>query len=151
MLMPAACHRRNALCWFKDAVLRVGILPESRWMQLYLCLLFLPLRLYQTCMTGRRRLAGRSFPPESWTTCKIYLTSGFWPRVCARALRPPVFLGSLPSPRRRCAPSTHRSFAAPPAPPEIKNKLFPETKCLPSGPNSDCQEHIFFQWARSRC
>ncbi len=31
-------------------------------------------------------------------------TSGFWPRVRARALRAPVFLGSLPSPTGRCAP-----------------------------------------------
>jgi hypothetical protein len=33
-------------------------------------------------------------------------TSGFWPRVRARALRAPVFLGSLP------CHSAHRSFAA---------------------------------------
>ncbi len=29
---------------------------------------------------------------------KLYITSGFWPRVRARALRAPVFLGSPPSP-----------------------------------------------------
>ncbi len=35
----------------------------------------------------------------------IYIsTSGFWPRVRARALRAPVFLGSLPRPMERCAP-----------------------------------------------
>jgi hypothetical protein len=67
-------------------------------------------------------------------------TSGFWPRVCARALRAPVFLGSLPSPTGRCAPPTHCSFAASP---KIKNKLFPETKCFPSGPNSGRQEIYF--------
>ncbi len=37
----------------------------------------------------------------------------------------------------------HRSFAAPP---KIKNKLFPETKCFASGPNSGRQGHIFFHW-----
>ncbi len=35
-------------------------------------------------------------------------TSGFWPRVRARALRALVFLGALP------CPPAHRSFAAPP-------------------------------------
>ncbi len=34
----------------------------------------------------------------------LYDTSGFWPRVRARALRAPVFLGSLPSQTGRCAP-----------------------------------------------
>jgi hypothetical protein len=36
----------------------------------------------------------------------IYLTGGFWPRVRARALRAPVFLGSLPCPSGRFAPPT---------------------------------------------
>ncbi len=27
--------------------------------------------------------------------CKLFLTCGFWPRVRARALRAPVFLGSI--------------------------------------------------------
>ncbi len=44
---------------------------------------------------------------------QIFRTSGFWPRVRARALRAPVFLGSLPCQRGRCAPPpAHRSFAA---------------------------------------
>jgi hypothetical protein len=40
-------------------------------------------------------------------------TSGVWPRVRARALRAPVFLGSLPRQTGRCAPPlpAHRSFA----------------------------------------
>jgi hypothetical protein len=42
-------------------------------------------------------------------------TSGFWPRVRARALRAPVFLGSLTWQTGRCAPP-HCSFAAPPPP-----------------------------------
>jgi hypothetical protein len=44
----------------------------------------------------------------------IFKTSGFWPRVRARALRSPVFLGSLPRQTGRYAPliSAHRSFAA---------------------------------------
>ncbi len=48
------------------------------------------------------------------------LTSGFWPRVRARALRAPVFLSSLPPPKGRCAPPrpVHRSYEVwgPPAP-----------------------------------
>ncbi len=32
--------------------------------------------------------------------------------------------------------------------PKIKNKLFPETKGLPSGPNLGRQGHIFFYWAK---
>jgi hypothetical protein len=40
------------------------------------------------------------------------ITSGFWPRVRARALRAPVFLGALPRQTGRCAPPTLRSFAA---------------------------------------
>jgi hypothetical protein len=43
-------------------------------------------------------------------------TSGFWPRVRARALRAPVFLGSLPRQTGRCAP-TH-------PPPPIAASLF---------------------------
>ncbi len=36
----------------------------------------------------------------------IYNTSGFWPRVRARALRAPIFLSSLPPQTGRCAPPT---------------------------------------------
>ncbi len=43
---------------------------------------------------------------------KYLITSGFWPRVRARALRAPVFLGSLTRKKGRCAPPGHRSFAA---------------------------------------
>jgi hypothetical protein len=41
-------------------------------------------------------------------------TSGFWPRVRARALRAPVFLGSLTRQTGRCAPTPNaqHSFAA---------------------------------------
>jgi hypothetical protein len=37
-------------------------------------------------------------------TSKYLKTSGFWPRVRARAQRAPVFLGSLPCQTGRCAP-----------------------------------------------
>ncbi len=38
-------------------------------------------------------------------------TSGFWPRVRARALRAPVFFGSFTRQTGRCAPPpAHRSF-----------------------------------------
>ncbi len=42
------------------------------------------------------------FAVFSYNTLGNYLhTSGFWPRVRARALRAPVFLGSLPRPTGR--------------------------------------------------
>ncbi len=53
----------------------------------------------------------------------IYITSGFWPRVRARALRAPVFLGTLPGQTGRCAPPAHRSFAASYSYPKNKNNL----------------------------
>ncbi len=34
----------------------------------------------------------------------VFYTSGFWPRVRARALRAPVFLGALPRPTGHCEP-----------------------------------------------
>ena len=52
---------------------------------------------------------------------KYTYTSGFWPRVCARALRAPVFLGSVTWKTGHCAPP-YRSFAAP-SPPQ-KNNYF---------------------------
>jgi hypothetical protein len=39
-------------------------------------------------------------------------TSGFWPRVRARALRAPAKLGLLTCQTGRCAPLAHGSFAA---------------------------------------
>jgi hypothetical protein len=48
------------------------------------------------------------------------ITSGFWPRVRAHALRAPVFLGSVTCQTGRCTPPAHRRFAAPP---KMKNKL----------------------------
>jgi hypothetical protein len=42
--------------------------------------------------------------PNEETLFGYISTSGFWPRVRARALRAPVFLGSLPRPTGRCAP-----------------------------------------------
>ncbi len=51
-------------------------------------------------------------------------TSGFWPRVRARALRAPIFFSSLPHQTERCAPpSAHRSFAAYYSTPKI-NKIY---------------------------
>jgi hypothetical protein len=78
---------------------------------------------------------------------KILYTSVFWPRVRARALRAPVFLGSLTHQKGRCAPprqSQLRCFLFF----KNKNNLFPETKCFPSGPNSGRQGHISFHWAK---
>ncbi len=41
---------------------------------------------------------------QNWNKTNIFITSGFWPRVRARALRAPVFLSSLPPQTGRCAP-----------------------------------------------
>jgi hypothetical protein len=48
----------------------------------------------------------------------IFHTSGFWPRVRARALRAPVFLGSLTCQTGRCAPPPRPSQLR--CPPKIK-------------------------------
>ncbi len=54
----------------------------------------------------------------------LLMTSGFWPRVRACALRAPVFLGSLPRQTGRCAPPpAHRSFAAYYSTPKNKQNL----------------------------
>jgi hypothetical protein len=58
----------------------------------------------------------------------VFTTSRFWPRVRARALRAPVFLGALPRQTGRCAPSAHRSCAASYYRPKNINLLFPETR-----------------------
>jgi hypothetical protein len=42
---------------------------------------------------------------ETHERCHSVHTSGFWPRLRARALRAPVFLGALPRLTGRCAPS----------------------------------------------
>jgi hypothetical protein len=56
--------------------------------------------------------------------CTLYTTSGFWPRVRARALHAPVFFSSLPHITGRCAPPpAHRSFAAYYLTPKIKQNL----------------------------
>jgi hypothetical protein len=66
----------------------------------------------------------------------IEYTSGFWPRVRARTLRAPVFLGSLPCQTGRCAPPAHRIFAA--------SYLPPKTFC----PSSGSQGLLSFHWAK---
>jgi len=71
--------------------------------------------------------------------CILCSNYRFWPQV-----RLPVFLG-------RCAlspcPSQLRCFLF--IPQKIqKNELFPETKCFPSGPNSDQKGRISFHWAK---
>ncbi len=83
-------------------------------------------------------LVGSPLPP-------LFLTSGFWPRVRARALRAPVFLGSLPRPPLLCAPPP--PIAASLHPPKVKKNIL-ETKCFPSGPYSGRQGHISFHWTK---
>ncbi len=51
-------------------------------------------------------------------------TSGFWPRVRARKLRAPVFLGSLTRKTGALRAPVHRSFAASHLPP----KTFPQAR-----------------------
>ncbi len=61
-----------------------------------------------------------------------------------RALRPPVFLGSLTRKTVRCAPPRPSQLRC-----SLKNKKnSPETKCFPSGPNSGRQGRIPFHWAK---
>jgi hypothetical protein len=60
-------------------------------------------------------------------------------------MRAPVFLSSLTHKPGRSTPPRPSQFRCSP---QIKKKLFPETKGLPSGPNSGRQGHIFFHWAK---
>ncbi len=55
----------------------------------------------------------------------FYTTSGFWPRVRARALRVTVFLGSVTWRTGRCAPPYHSSAPPPPKKPISRNKMLP--------------------------
>ncbi len=73
---------------------------------------------------------------ELW--CTVCITSGFWPRVRARALRAPILLSSLPGPTGRCAPPAHRSFAA----------SYLPRQSLSSGPHSGRQGHLSFHWSK---
>ncbi len=50
--------------------------------------------------------------PSEDINSRLFFTSGFWPRVRARALRAPVFWNSLPRQTGARAPPAHRSFAA---------------------------------------
>jgi hypothetical protein len=72
---------------------------------------------------------GCSFPLQTlhpFDPRSLYVTSVFWPRVRARALRAPVFLGSLTRQKGRCAPPpVHRSFAASSSS-KIKISYFPK-------------------------
>ncbi len=80
---------------------------------------------------------------NSRTAIRVLITSGFWPRVRARALRAPVILGSLTRQMGRCAPPLP-PIAASLLPPNLKN--IPKTKCFPSGPNSGRHRRISFHW-----
>ncbi len=61
---------------------------------------------------------------------KLLYTSGFWARVRARALRAPVFLGSLTRQKGAARLPIHRSFAASHSSPRNKNNLFFRNKLL---------------------
>jgi hypothetical protein len=76
----------------------------------------LHLKLLHERNTEKRNVARkRTRPSVQEESGIIFETSGFWPRVCARALRAPVFLSSFPPQSGRCAPppSSHCSFADP--------------------------------------
>ncbi len=63
--------------------------------------------------------------------CNCYtITSGFWPRVRARALRAPVFLGPLPRLTGRCAPRPSQLRYSPPT----KKSTISRNKMLPFWP-----------------
>jgi hypothetical protein len=103
------------------------------------------------CSTSRQRsgcirTSGRA--PRQDTTEKInqYILLVGLGRACAPVrYAHPSFWAHCHAQRGAARPPTHRSFAAPP---KIKNKLFPEIKCLPLGPNSARQWRIFFHWAK---
>jgi hypothetical protein len=63
----------------------------------------------------------------------FFKTSGFWPRVRARAVRAPVFLGSLKCQTGRCAP---------PRPAQLRCFIFTPQN-FPSGPNSGRQGCVY--------
>ncbi len=75
----------------------------------------------------------------------IYLLVGFG-RACApvRCAHPSFWAYSHPKRGAAHPPPIAASLLAQ----KYKNKVFPDTKCLPSGPNSGRQGHIFFQWAK---
>jgi hypothetical protein len=66
-------------------------------------------------------------------------TSGFWPRMRARALRAPVFLGSFTHQTGRCAPPPPIAASLHP----LKEKNSPETKCFPSGPRTRAARGVY--------
>jgi hypothetical protein len=69
----------------------------------------------------------------------LYITSGFWPRVRALALRAPVFLGSLPNGRGLAlrAPvflgSLPNGALRAPPPPIAASQLFLKVRTRPPG------------------
>ncbi len=84
-----------------------------------------------------------------------FFTSGFWPRVRARALRAPVYLSSLPRQPGRCAPprpSQLRCFLFDSKLNKIykiraaRVKSFPEINCFPSGSNLSRPRHRHFSF-----
>jgi hypothetical protein len=79
------------------------------------CRIWFALKMTQETITFRQYI---DTPNETY----LY-TSGFWPRVRARALRAPVFLGHMPRQTGRCAPPAHCSFAASYSYPKNKNNL----------------------------
>ncbi len=83
---------------------------------------------------------------DSTETLVLYITLVCFGRACAPVCcAHPSFWAHKHAKQALCIPA-HRSFAAPPK--IFKNKLFPETKCFPSGPNSGRQGRISFHWAK---
>ncbi len=72
------------------------------------------------------------------------MTSGFWPRVRARALRAPVFLGSLPRQSGRCAPSHPSQLRY--SPKNIKINYFQKQNVFLQGQTRAARSGIFFHW-----
>ncbi len=96
--------------------------------------------LYNTLFHSAYNPSQTKALPYGWSLlfhAPLFITSGFWPRVRARALRAPVFFGSinLPKGALRAPPSIAVSLLLI-HPPEIKityfffrNKLLTELRC----------------------
>ena len=81
--------------------------------------------------TGRRHMSARVMTGSIF--CEMSDKSLWTPFYHELEDFGPSFWAHKHAKRALCAPPPYCSFTAPP---QIKNKLFPETKCFPSGPNS---------------
>ncbi len=96
----------------------VNIKEESLWRPR-----IRPQKLMPASRTVFEHKSAEHIPVEKFDSfMKTFRTSGFWPRVRARALRAPVFLVALPRLTGRCAQSPPIADSL--HPPKNKNKIF---------------------------